>query len=74
MSSQATKERAKLKKEYIKKTIASGDPRSYNEIQADLELMLWKEKYESIFSVESALELPAEPAPVAEAPIEQPAE
>lgn len=74
MSSQATKERAKLKKEYIKKMIALGDPRSYNEIQADLELMLWKEKYESIFSAESALELPDEPAPVVEAPIEQPTE
>lgn len=35
----------KEKKEYAEKLMASGDKRSYNEIKADLELQIWKEKY-----------------------------
>lgn len=34
----------KEKKEYTEKLISEGDKRSYNEIQADLELYIWKEK------------------------------
>lgn len=33
------------KKELIKKLIAQGDKRSYNEIAADLELQIWSERF-----------------------------
>jgi len=33
------------KKEYVNRIIASGDKRSYNEINADLELQLWRDKF-----------------------------
>lgn len=36
---------AQEKKTLIKKKLASGDKRSYNEIQADLELELWRERF-----------------------------
>lgn len=36
---------AAQKKEYAERLIANGDKRSYNEIKADLELMIWKKKY-----------------------------
>lgn len=36
------------KKEYIKRMLANGDRRSYNEIQADLELYLWTAKHKGI--------------------------
>jgi hypothetical protein len=60
-------EKAKLKKAYIKGLIAKGDPRSYNEIQADLELLLWKERWESVFSAEPVMNS-------ADIPIKQPVE
>lgn len=37
----------KEKAKYIKKLIADGDKRSYNEIQADLELQLWRDRFSS---------------------------
>lgn len=33
------------KKEYIKNLIEKGDKRSWNEISADLELLLWTSKF-----------------------------
>lgn len=36
------------KKELILKKLANGDKRSYNEIQADLELEIWTSRYKSI--------------------------
>lgn len=35
------------KKNYINKLLAEGDKRSYNEIQADLELQIWADKFGS---------------------------
>ncbi len=32
------------KKEYAERLMANGDKRSYNEIKADLELMLWNKR------------------------------
>lgn len=37
----------KEKSNYIKKLIENGDKRSYNEIQADLELQLWNDRFSS---------------------------
>lgn len=37
---------AKEKKELIQKRINEGDTRSYNEIAADLELDLWRERFD----------------------------
>lgn len=45
---------APIKKQYIKKLLADGDPRSYNEIQADLELDLWRKRFDSIHEVVGA--------------------
>lgn len=39
---------AQKKKELIKKRLAEGDKRSYNEIAADLELQLWTEKHSGL--------------------------
>jgi hypothetical protein len=39
--------KGKEKKELILKKIEDGDPRSYNEISADLELELWTLRYKS---------------------------
>lgn len=39
---------AKDKKDLIKKRLAEGDKRSYNEIAADLELQLWTEKHAGV--------------------------
>lgn len=36
---------AKEKKELIKKRLADGDKRTYNQIKADLELELWRERF-----------------------------
>lgn len=36
---------ATQKKEYAERLIANGDKRSYNEIKADLGLMIWKKKH-----------------------------
>lgn len=36
---------AEEKKTQIKKLIANGDKRSYNEIQADMELQIWSEQH-----------------------------
>lgn len=36
---------AKEKRELIKKLIANGDKRSYNEIAVDLELQIWTERF-----------------------------
>jgi hypothetical protein len=36
---------AQEKKDLIKKLLAEGDTRSYNEIAADLELQLWNDKH-----------------------------
>jgi hypothetical protein len=36
---------ASEKKALIKKRLAEGDKRSYNEIAADLELQLWSEQF-----------------------------
>lgn len=33
------------KKDLIKKRLAEGDKRSYNEIAADLELQIWNERF-----------------------------
>lgn len=35
----------KEKKEYAERLMENGDKRSYNEIMADLELMLWKKRH-----------------------------
>jgi len=35
----------KQKREYAERLMANGDSRSYNEIKADLELQIWKEKH-----------------------------
>lgn len=73
-----TSEKGKLKKLYIKALMEQGDPRSYNEIQADMELMLWEQRFKGIHEVGSALEatseeLPGAPVPtVMGAPIEEP--
>jgi len=40
----ALSQNPKAKKEYILKLIERGDKRSYNEIAADLELMLWRSR------------------------------
>jgi hypothetical protein len=47
---------APIKKQYVKALIAQGDPRSYNEIQADLELELWEQRFKGTHEVKSALE------------------
>jgi hypothetical protein len=36
----------KAKKELIKKRLSEGDKRSYNQIKADLELELWRERFQ----------------------------
>lgn len=36
------------KKEFIKTKMTEGDKRSYNEIQADLELQIWSKRYSPI--------------------------
>jgi hypothetical protein len=51
-----TSEKGKLKKLYIQAQMTQGDKRSYNEIQADLELMLWEQRFKGIHEVGSALE------------------
>jgi hypothetical protein len=55
-----TSEKGKLKKLYIQAQMTQGDKRSYNEIQADLELMLWEQRFKGIHEVGSALETPTE--------------
>lgn len=35
----------KQKKEYAQRLLDNGDKRSWNEIMADLELLLWKERF-----------------------------
>lgn len=47
-------EKGKLKKAFIEATILQGDPRSYNEIQADLELDLWSKRFDSIHEIVGA--------------------
>lgn len=47
---------APIKKQYIKALIAQGDPRSYNEIQADLELELWEQRFKGHHEVQSAIQ------------------
>ena len=46
---------ASVKKQYVKALIEQGDIRSYNEIQADLELELWEQRFKSIHEVAPAL-------------------
>jgi hypothetical protein len=57
----ATSEKGKLKKQYIQALQAQGDTRSYNEIQADLELHLWGQRWNSVHDIESAIPLVKEP-------------
>lgn len=47
---------APIKKQYIKTLMEQGDPRSYNEIQADLELELWHQRFNSTHEITSAME------------------
>lgn len=47
---------APIKKQYIQALIAQGDPRSYNEIQADLELELWGQRFNSQHEIVSAMQ------------------
>ena len=47
---------APVKKQYIQALIAQGDKRSYNEIQADLELELWRQRFNSTHEITSALQ------------------
>lgn len=63
-----------LKKLYIKAIMEQGDlemqalgkpPRSYNEIQADLELNLWEQRFKGVHDIVPAVEEPeVEAAPM----------
>lgn len=42
----------KEKKAHAEKLMANGDQRSYNEIKADIELEIWRERFSSIKKIE----------------------
>lgn len=47
---------APLKKQYIQALMEQGDKRSYNQIKADLELELWRQRFNSTHEIVSAMQ------------------